>query len=496
MGGDQGWRWRAAIVAVAFTVATPALAPASTAAASPAGRPGTPVSVVVTRPDLTAALTQMPTAYLRSGSSGEQLPTIRVDPSIRYQQVQSFGAAMTDSSAWLIGTKLPRRQRGAVMQDLFSTRSGIGLRFLRVPVGASDFTVTGHPYTYDDLPAGRTDPSLTDFSIAHDLAYIIPTLRQAVAIDPRLELLATPWTAPPWMKANDSYGNPSANGLLDPGFYGSYAEYLVKFLQAYRAQGVRVGALTVQNEPDAPTFPGGELPPQQEADFIGGYLEPALRRAGLGATKLYGLDNGNRNLAYALQLLHGPAARQLAGIAWHCYGGLSGMSGLHGVAPGIDQIVSECSPGIIPYSPAEAIIDAVRNWASTAALWNVALSPAGGPVHHPNWSCRGCSGLLSVSEQRHTFSLGLGYYELGQVSKYVEPGAVRIGSTRLVRDFVDGNRNGVTPGVDDVAFRNPDGALVLVAHDNGPSSRFRLSFKQRSLVYPLQSGETATFIWR
>jgi glucosylceramidase len=451
------------------------------------------VRVVATEPALGLALTRMPTVYLRPTATGGRLATIRVDAHIRYQRVRSFGAAMTDSSAWLIHDKLPRRLRARVMQDLFSTRHGIGLRFVRVPIGASDFTVTGRPYTYDDQPPGRADPGLADFSISHDLAYIIPTLRQALAIDPRIELLATPWTAPPWMKTNDSFGNPAANGRLLPGDYPVYAEYLVRFLEAYRALGVPVRALTVQNEPDSPTFPGGELTPAAEAQLISADLRPALEQAGLGQTAIYGLDDGNRNLAYARQLLGSPAADLLAGIAWHCYGGLSSLDALHAAAPGLDQIVSECSPGIIPYSPAEAVIDALRHWASTVALWNLALSPGGGPVHHPNWSCRGCSGLIGVSERSRTFSLGPAYYELGQISKYVKPGAVRVWSTRPVHDLPSG---GVSPGIDDVALRNPGGSLVVVVHNTGSATRVRLGWARRWLVYPLGGGETATFIWR
>lgn len=454
-----------------------------------------PVSVIVTRPDLSLALTKMPAVYLEAGAASVRIPTIRVNAAARYQRVWSFGAAMTDTSAWLIHDELPTRLRDEVMQDVFSTRSGIGLRFVRVPIGASDFTVTGQQYTYDDMPPGRTDPALKSFSIAHDLSYIIPSLQQALAIDPDIELLGTPWTAPPWMKRNDSFGNQSFRGALLPEYYGAYAQYLARFLEAYRAEGVPVDALTVQNEPSFTTFPGGELSAYAEARFINVFLFPALLGAELEQVKVFGLDRAG-NLGFPVQLLNGPAGHDLAGIAWHCYSGTQGMTELHDWAPQVDQIMSECSPGIIPYSPAEAIIAAVRNWASTAALWNIALDPSGGPVRHPNVSCDGCTGLVTVSESSHTFKLGLAYYELGQISKYVAPGAVRIASTPFAWYFATSGRYGVTPGLDDVAFRNPDGTIVLVAHNNGPGVSFRIAWAGRAVSYRLSPGATATFVWR
>jgi glucosylceramidase len=458
---------------------------------------GVRVSVVVTRPDLSLALTKMPPVYFTAGRVSAAIPTIRVDPAVRYQRVGSFGAAMTDTSAWLIHDELPTGLKGEVMEDLFSRRFGIGLRFVRVPIGASDFTANGGQYTYDDLPPGETDPFLQAFSIAHDRPYIIPTLLQALAIDPHIELLGTPWTAPPWMKANDSFGNDSFAGALLPSDYEMYAQYFVKFLEAYRARGVRIDALTVQNEPSSTTFPGGELSATAESSFIQSYLSPALLSAGLGDVRIYGLDNGAENLGYAEQLLGGAASHDLAGIAWHCYhDGVEDMARLHQLAPRVDEIMSECSPGVIPYSPAEAIIASVRNWASTAALWNIALNRAGGPVRHPNASCHGCTGLITVSESGHTFKLTLGYYELGQISKYVQPGAVRIASTPLARYFATSAGYGVTPGVDDVAFRNPDGRLVLVAHDNGSAVSFRIVWAGRAVSYRLGPGDTATFVWR
>jgi glucosylceramidase len=221
-----------------------------------------------------------------------------------------------------------------------------------------------------------------------------------------------------------------------------------------------------------------------------------LSAAGL-APKIYGVDRGAA-LSYAQALLSSPAAPALSGIAWHCYGGLGTLAALAQLAPTVDQIVSECSPGIIPYSPAEVGISSTRNGASAVALWNLALDPAGGPVQAPNYSCLGCTGIVTVSEQTHAATLTSGFYQFGQLSKFIQPGAVRIGSERFVTDFrLPTGAYGVTPGLDDVAFLNPDGSKVLVAYNGGTAaSRFAVAWHGRAFNYTLQRGATVTFVWR
>jgi glucosylceramidase len=165
----------------------------------------------------------------------------------------------------------------------------------------------------------------------------------------------------------------------------------------------------------------------------------------------------------------------------------------------LDQIVSECSPGIIPYTAGEALISSLRNWASAAALWNLALDPNGGPVQQPNSGCRGCTGVVTISEQTHTVSYGLNYYQLGQISKFVQPGAVRIAASALAIDFRDPTGlYGVTPGLDDVAFRNPDGSTVLVAYNNNSESwiRFAVTAHGRWFQAAIPPGAMTTFEWK
>ncbi len=254
----------------------------------PTPRSGPRVHVTLTTSNLSEALTAMPKVAFGTVSTGG-VPVITVNDSVRYQQVNGFGAAMTDSSAWLLYTKLSPAARSVVIDNLFGAQ-GIHLNFLRVPMGASDFTTTGVPYTYDDMPGGESDPTLANFSIAHDLAYIIPTLKQALAVNSQTQILANPWSPPAWMKANDALDNLSGAGTILAADYSKLAQYFVKFILAYAAQGVSVQDITPQNEPWVPArYPGAEMQPNDETGFISQDLAPALQAAGL-STRIYGWD--------------------------------------------------------------------------------------------------------------------------------------------------------------------------------------------------------------
>lgn len=477
-----------------------------------AGRPATAVArsaavdpfdveVVQTSADLAQHLTRLsdlefqPTAPPPGGTT-----VIHVNDAVRYQRVGGFGGAMTDSSAWLLDDELPAALGGAVDSALFAS-SGIDLNSIRVPMGASDFTRDGQPYTYDDLPPGHSDPKLLHFSIAHDRAYIIPELRQVLALNPAAKMLATPWSPPAWMKNNDSLGNVKHRGTLKWSDAPALARYFVKFIQAYAQAGVPISAISPQSEPsNATSYPGLELSEPAEARFVKSYLVPALRAAHL-STKIYGHDSGwsTVSAAYAKALVSDRVLdKDLTGLAWHCYFGSPYlMSTIRRLDSALDQIVDECSPGITPFPVSEVVIGAMRNWASTVELWNLALDPHGGPVQAPNTGCGGCTGLVTVDEQTHTAKFMLAYYQLGQASAFVQPGAWRIDTEHYV--FYNYQRPGanlVTPGLDDVAFGNPDGSRVLLAYDNSahPIS-FEVEWQGRYISYTLAPRATVTFAW-
>ena len=416
---------------------------------------------------------------------------ITVNGAIKYQTITGFGAAMTDSSAYLLQDELSPEANTIANQALFG-RAGIRLNFVRIPMGASDFSATGVPYTYDDMPAGHTDPTLAHFSIAHDNAYILPALRAMLAQNRRVATYANPWTPPPWMKANDAYGNTGSHGRVLKKYYPALAQYFVKFMQAYRAAGVPIDDLSMQNEPHTATnWPSAALFAPEEVKFLTNDLMPALHAADLDP-HIYGLEE-TVNPTDEHTLFSGPAAADLSGVAFHCYGGMGGLTTFHNTYPSVPIAVTECSPGIIHYSAAEVAIDATRNWASVATLWNLALNPKGGPVEPPDSGCRGCTGVIRVYPSQHDARYGHNYYEFGQISRFVAPGAVRIYSTRLVAD--DGKT--VTPGVDDVAFINPNGTKVLVAYNSAPTPvSISIKWRGKYLRYLIQPQATDTFTWR
>jgi glucosylceramidase len=462
------------------------------------------VEVVQTTADLTQHLTRLGDVRFQpisaGGRSATAMPVIVVNDLVRYQRVQGFGGAMTDSSAWLIRDELPATVGSAVMSGLFAS-DGIHLSFLRVPIGASDFTRNGVPYTYDDMPSGRSDPGLSHFSIAHDAEYIIPALRQTLAANPLARVLATPWSPPAWMKNSLSLSNVRHRGTLRYSDFRPWARYVVKFIQAYGRAGVPISAVTAQNEPTNPSsYPGLELSEPGEARWIKSDLAPALRAAHL-RTRIYAHDGGwsPRSANYAKMLVADRAAsRVLRGLAWHCYFGSPYlMSTVRRMDRSLDQIVDECSPGMTPFPTAEVVIGSIRNWASTVALWNLALDPQGGPVQAPNTGCPNCSGLVTVDERTHSVGLRLSYFQLGQASSFVQPGARRVDSPHYVfYDYQRPGENLVTPGLDDVAFVNPDGSRVLVAYDNSNAPiPFTVDWHNRSFTYTLPAEAMVTFVW-
>ena len=472
-------------------VATQAARPTGHAAASPAAH------VWVTTPDGANKLTD--SGSVSFAGTAPRYETVTVDPTRRFQKMTGFGGSLTDSSATVL-SRLSPSQRNATMHQLFDPRTGDGLNFLRQPIGASDF-VTDAAYTYDDMPAGATDYFQRHFSVAHDRTAILPLLRQALAINPHITVMATPWSPPAWMKTNGSL----VGGRLidDPRIYFSYALYLVKFVQAYQQSGVKIDYLSVQNEPQnrAPKgYPGTDMSAAQEEKVITvlGWL---LRANGLH-TKILAYDHNwaehpddiaktppdevQDTNNYPQEVLSSYAARYVAGTAYHCYyGDPSAMTALHNQFPNKDIFFTECS-GSQSSDPTKTFSDtlkfdartlevgATRNWAKSVVNWNLALDPTGGP--HVG-GCGTCTGILTVRADG-TVTPNAEYYALGHLSRFVRPGAVRIASTSFGTPAWNGQ-------IMDVAFRNPDGSTVLVAHnENDNPQSFSVNETARASTTP------------
>jgi glucosylceramidase len=479
------------------------------AAATPAAATAPAARVWITTPDGAMKLSDRGAVPFQRG--GSDALTISVDPSRRYQAMDGFGASITDSSASVL-YRLSRANRAAAMRSLFSRTDGDGLSFLRQPIGASDF-VDGGFYTYDDVPAGRTDYRLRRFSVAHDRAEILPLLRQALALNPQIKVIGSPWSPPAWMKTNQSL---IGGRLIDePRVYAAYARYLVKFVKAYERAGVPIYALTVQNEPqnrNPSGYPGMDMPVAQEAKLIEA-LGPALKQARL-RTKIFGYDHNwsehpndiastppgeDPETEYPAKLLKSRAGRWLAGTAYHCYSGepsrqtdlqrefpdkgvwFTECSGSHGDTDPPAQVFSDT----LKWHTRNLVLGVTRNWGKTVVNWNLALDPSGGPH---NGGCATCSGVVTVGPGQ-TVTRNAEYYTLGHLARFVRPGAVRIASTSF-------GTTGWNGQIMDAAFRNPDGSTALVVHNENDDPRsFAVAQGGSSFEYTLPGGALATFVW-
>ena len=424
---------------------------------------------------------------LAFAASADPAPaTIDVDPGQRFQEIVGFGASITDASAILIQEKLTEAARDALMRELFGRDGGLGLSFTRLTVGASDFSPTH--YSFDDVPAGQTDFTLEHFSIDANRAAVLPTVKQALAINPALKVMASPWSPPGWMKTTGSL----IKGTLRDDAYGAFAEYWVKYIDAYAAEGVPIWALTVQNEPhfEPENYPGMRLEPAQRARFLKDHLGPAFAREGI-ETLIFDWDHNWDEPESPLAVLADPAARQYVdGVAWHCYGGeVSAQGRVHDQHPGIDAYFTECSGGgwapnfadNLEWFVSTLIVGSTRNWSRGVLLWNLALDENHGP--HLG-GCGDCRGVVTINSTTGAVTRNEEYYALAHASRFVLPGAHRIAST-----------SGVT-GLESVAFENPDESTALIVVNTSDVERaFRVRLGEEAFSYLLPAGAVVTFRW-
>ena len=421
------------------------------------------------------------------GAAEASSADVVVDAGKRYQSIVGFGAALTDSSAWLLQNSMTRRQRDALLQELFGPPPHLDLNMARLTIGGSDFSP--RQYTLDDLPLGQADPSLQYFNVASNLRDVIPTVREVLAVNPQLRIIASPWSAPAWMKTSNNL----IGGELLPQYESTYADYLVKYVDTYRRYGIPIFALTLQNEPGfvPVTYPAMELPAATRARLIAQYLGPALA-ARRPRTRILEWDHNWDDPAQPLSVLGNPdAARYIDGVAWHCYSGNpAAQSQLHRAFPHKDTYLTECSGGDWASSvngelllfARDILLAGLRNWARGVVYWNLALDENYGP--HTG-GCQTCKGLVVIDSRTGAVSRNDEYYAFAHFSRFVLPGAVRIASSTSVK------------GIDTVAFQNAhDGSLVLVLV-NGKKEAQQVSVRQDHIRFQsaLPPQSVATFVW-
>ncbi len=412
---------------------------------------------------------------------------IDIEENRTYQAIKGFGAAMTGSAAYVLTRHLGDTRRQEVMRSLFSREDGIGLSYVRMTIGASDFS--SHHYSYNDPPASTFDEKLQYFSIEEDQDDVIPRLKEALAINSDLEIMGSPWSAPAFLKTTGSM----IGGKLKPGAEPIFANYLLKYVQAFARVGAPISAITIQNEPqhEPSSYPGMLMTAVEQRDFIKNHLGPLFRRQSI-TTEIVAYDHNWDHIRYPLTVLNDPAAKQyVVGSAFHCYGGdVGNMSKVHEAHPDRAIFFTECSGGAwstdwrnnLIWNFRNIIIGNLRNWATCVLLWNLALDEDSGPQ---SGGCQNCRGVLTVHRNGRV-ERNIEYYVLGHASKFVYKGAKRIFST----DLSD-------KGLANVAFINPDGSKTLIVLNEYSTERaLQIRAKEGALVWKIPAYSAATLHWK
>ena len=437
----------------------------------------------LTNPDRSALLAgQSPKlAFSKEAPTGQ---IIDVDSAKTYQTMDGFGYALTGGSAMLIH-HMDAAKRAALLHNLFTTEGdGIGVSYLRLTVGSSD--MNDHVYSYDDLEEGQTDPDMAHFSLAPDQTDVIPVLKEILAINPKIKILASPWSAPLWMKTNGK----AQGGVLLPEDFPAYAKYFVKYIQGMKAEGITIDALTIQNEPlNEKNTPSMLMLDSEQDDFIAHDLGPAFQQAGI-QTKILLYDHNLDHPSYVTSIFKDPEANKyIDGSAWHLYGGkVDAMTQVHDAFPAkniyfTEQSINDRTGATnmnVAHPVARVMIGVTRNWSKNVLLWNLAADPNAGP-HTNNGGCPVCYGALTIDGDNVTRLVA--YYVLGHASKFVPPGSVRI----------DSNTSDTLPNV---AFKTPEGKEVLIVSNPGDTPQnFAVRYKGKAFSTSLAAGSVGTYVW-
>jgi glucosylceramidase len=435
----------------------------------------------ITTTDESSKLQKQNDLVFNSDANSNQ--TISVDASQRFQTIEGFGFSLTGGSAQTI-LKLDKAKKEALLQELFSRKEdAIGLSYLRISIGASDLNES--VFSYDDMPEDQTDLKLEHFNLGPDLKDVVPVLKEILAINPKIKIMGSPWSPPVWMKDNGS----SKGGSLQPKYYQVYAEYFVKYIQAMKAQGIVIDAITPQNEPLHPgNNPSLLMLAEQEADFIGNHLGPAFAKAKI-KTKIVVYDHNCNKPEYPLAILKDAKANPfVAGSAFHLYeGDISALSTVHDAYPNKDLYFTEQYTGSgssfesdLKWSVKNVVIGSMRNWSVNALSWGLANDEFYKPF--TPGGCSTCKGALMI-DQAQNIKREVGYYIIGHASKFVPEGSFRIGSN------ISGN-------LYNVAFKTPSGQIVLIVENDGTAAEtFNIKYNQKQISTTLNAGAVATYVW-
>ncbi|MEO8415663.1 MAG: glycoside hydrolase family 30 beta sandwich domain-containing protein [Ginsengibacter sp.] len=434
----------------------------------------------LTKSDQSVLLKKQSTV-LSFGTEANSYANIDVDTTQTYQTIDGFGFTLTGGSAYLINL-MNANDKTSLINELFGNGSGsIGISYLRVSIGASDLDAS--VFSYDDLALGHTDMNLDSFSLSKDTTALIPVLQQILAMNPSIKIIATPWSAPVWMKDNNS----TIGGSLQAQYYDVYAKYFVKYIQRMKSNGITIDAVTPQNEPLNPANnPSLSMTAQEQANFIKNNLGPSFQSAGL-TTKIITYDHNCDRPDYPIAVLSDPAANAFVnGSAFHLYAGdISALTQVHNAFPDkavyfTEQYTSSTGNfgGDLNWHVKNVIIGSMRNWSRVALEWNLANDPTFNP--HTPGGCDQCKGAITLGG---TITRNVAYYIVAHASKFVPAGSVRIASN-------------ITGSLQNVAFKTPSGNKVLIVENGGADASFNIRFNNKWTTTTLSAGAVGTYIWK
>lgn len=436
----------------------------------------------LTKPDQSVRLEKQ-NIILHFDAIANTSPTIQIDDTQTVQTIEGFGYTLTGGSAQVIA-QLNSSVKAQLLQELFgSNATSIGVSYLRISLGASDLNAS--TFSYDDMPVGQTDLTLTNFSLAHDMDFLIPLLKEILLINPNIKIMACPWSPPVWMKDNNS----TIGGSLQPKYYDVYAQYFVKYIQKMKAAGITIDAITPQNEPLNPANnPSLSMLALEQANFIKNNLGPAFQLANIN-TKIIIYDHNCDKPDYPISILNDAAAKAfIAGSAFHLYGGnISALSTVHSAHPDkglyfTEQWTSSTGDfgGDLKWHVKNVVIGSMLNWSKVALEWNLANDVTFGP--HTTGGCSQCKGAITVNDPS-SYSKNVAFYIIAHASKFVPVGSVRIASN------ISGNLN-------NVAFKTVSGKTVLLVENDGTSNElFNIKYNGKWVNTSLEAGSVATYIW-
>jgi len=434
----------------------------------------------LTNPDKSSLFQQQ--SATQSNVIGGSVTTLETFDSQVFQSVDGFGCALTGGSATLLN-QMDAAAKDKLLKELFATDgSNIGISYLRVSIGASD--LSDHVFTYDDLPYGQTDTAMAQFSLDQEQKDLIPILKQILLINPDIKILGSPWTAPVWMKSQNS----SIGGSLKAQYYGAYAKYFVKYVQEMKVNGIRIDAITIQNEP----LYGGNNPSMlmsaaEQTVFIKNYLGPVFTSNNI-TTKIIIYDHNADRTDYPITVMNDPEAKKyINGSAFHLYGGtIDDLAKVQAAHPDKAIYFTEMwvgAPGNflndLDWHVKNLIIGGMRNWCRNVIEWNLASDPAQNP--HTPGGCTQCLGAITIDG--NSITRNPAYYILAHAAKFVRPGSARIAST-------------VSTILPNVAFRTQDGKRVMIVLNGSEGTQnFKLVAGSETLTYSLRAGAVGTFVW-